>query len=280
MNIIDKYGIKEVAEVTLYELDDFGNLKNPILFLDTLQVSTIKYTADETQYLGGPGLQPLMSWEHSENIEIQISDALFSIKSMAYLCGGQITENNNELILKTENFKATDIKLPKEKQNESGWNSTFTALDGKQYIKRQPRFYNSNQQEVKSLNIGETYYCTYYLNSKNISIDITEDNFPEYCCIIGETFVRSELTNEDEFFYFVIPKAKLVTTFTIELGAELHTVFDLKFKAVKSKNLNLMELLSFRSIENEIIEEDDIAVLGRAILGKLILNKEGNIYGK
>ena len=36
-NILDQYGIKEVADVTLYDLST--NL--PVLFLDTLKVSTI-----------------------------------------------------------------------------------------------------------------------------------------------------------------------------------------------------------------------------------------------
>lgn len=276
MNLIDKYGIKEVADVTVYELDDFGNIKKPILFLDTLQVSTINYSAEETVHYGGAGLSPLLNWEHSKDIEIQITDALFSIKSLAYFLGGQIVENNKDLILKTEKFIATDTLLPKENYSCSGWDCCYIALDKKQYIKKQPIFYNSYQQEVKELKVGESYYCTYYLNCNSITIEVLEDNFPEYCCIIGETYIRSEKTNEDELFYFVVPKAKLVSNFTIDLGEDSHAVFDLNFRAVKLNNLNLMELLNFSCIEETLIEEENSAVLGRAILGKLILGKGGD----
>jgi hypothetical protein len=44
--ILDRYGIKEVADVTFYELDSNGKACAPVLFLDTLKVSTIEQTAE------------------------------------------------------------------------------------------------------------------------------------------------------------------------------------------------------------------------------------------
>ena len=44
-NILEKYGIKEVADVTFYKLDDNGIPMYPVLYLDTLKVSTIEQTA-------------------------------------------------------------------------------------------------------------------------------------------------------------------------------------------------------------------------------------------
>ena len=40
-SILDRYGIKEVADVTFYKLDDNGKPQEPVLYLDTLKVSTI-----------------------------------------------------------------------------------------------------------------------------------------------------------------------------------------------------------------------------------------------
>ena len=42
MSILQKYGIKEVADVTFYSIDDTGRPVSPVLFLDTLKVSTIE----------------------------------------------------------------------------------------------------------------------------------------------------------------------------------------------------------------------------------------------
>lgn len=59
VNIFDKYGIKEVANVYFEALDDdiaAGVYKGDIvLFLDTLKVSTIETTAENTAAQGGWG---------------------------------------------------------------------------------------------------------------------------------------------------------------------------------------------------------------------------------
>ena len=53
-SILDMYGIKEVADVTFYRID--GNNKyTPVLYLDTLKVSTIEETASSTDATGGKG---------------------------------------------------------------------------------------------------------------------------------------------------------------------------------------------------------------------------------
>lgn len=60
VNIFDKYGIKEVANVYFEALDDdlaAGVYKGDIvLYLDTLKVSTIETTAESTDATGGWGV--------------------------------------------------------------------------------------------------------------------------------------------------------------------------------------------------------------------------------
>ena len=49
MNLFEQYGIKEVADVTLYaiELDKYDDeVYVPVMYLDTLKVSTIEQTAE------------------------------------------------------------------------------------------------------------------------------------------------------------------------------------------------------------------------------------------
>jgi len=41
-SILDRYGIKEVCDVTFYEITKDGTPGKPVLFLDTLKVSTIE----------------------------------------------------------------------------------------------------------------------------------------------------------------------------------------------------------------------------------------------
>lgn len=62
-NILARYGIKEVADVTFYEIDNNGAPSNPVLYLDTLKVSTIEQTAEQTEARGGKGNPPLIIWD-------------------------------------------------------------------------------------------------------------------------------------------------------------------------------------------------------------------------
>ena len=54
-SILDKYGIKEVADVTFYKIQHDGTPGAPVLFLDTLKVSTIEQTAETASARGGKG---------------------------------------------------------------------------------------------------------------------------------------------------------------------------------------------------------------------------------
>ena len=58
-SILDRYGIKEVADVTFYKLDETGKPTYPVLYLDTLKVSTIETTAESTEARGGFNIYPL-----------------------------------------------------------------------------------------------------------------------------------------------------------------------------------------------------------------------------
>ena len=62
-NILERYGIKEVADVTFYEITSTGSIGAPVLYLDTLKVSTIEQTADEAEARGGKGNPPLIIWD-------------------------------------------------------------------------------------------------------------------------------------------------------------------------------------------------------------------------
>jgi len=94
VNIFDKYGIKEVANVYFEALDDdaaAGIYKGDIvLFLDTLKVSTIETTAETTDATGGWGNPKLISWDYGKEITLTLEDALISLESLRFMLGGAI----------------------------------------------------------------------------------------------------------------------------------------------------------------------------------------------
>lgn len=56
------------ADVTFYQLGDDGIPTNPVLYLDTLKVSTIEQTAEEAEATGGKGNAPLIIWDLTSTI--------------------------------------------------------------------------------------------------------------------------------------------------------------------------------------------------------------------
>ena len=92
VNIFDKYGIKEVANVYFEALDSDpaagiypGDI---VLFLDTLKVSTIETTAENVAATGGWGNPRLVQWDYGKEINVTLTDALMSLESLRFMLGG------------------------------------------------------------------------------------------------------------------------------------------------------------------------------------------------
>ena len=82
MGIFEQYGIKEVADVTIYSIhkkqDGSGAVYYvPALYLDTLKVSTIEKTAEKVDARGGYGNKKLITWNFGKDIVLNLEDAFF-----------------------------------------------------------------------------------------------------------------------------------------------------------------------------------------------------------
>jgi len=143
VNIFDKYGIKEVANVYFEALEDDPKSNvykgDIVLFLDTLKVSTIETTAETTDATGGWGNPKLISWDYGKEITITLEDALISLESLRFMLGGAIhragtTKNGKteEVIVRhTEEVVAgEDGKLPLPTDHITGNTLTPTATAG------------------------------------------------------------------------------------------------------------------------------------------------------
>lgn len=92
MNLFQQYGIKEVADVMFYSINVIGDEEfyTPVLFLDTLKVSTTEQTAEKVSARGGIGNKKLISWNFGKDIVLNLEDALFSPASMSMIWGGKL----------------------------------------------------------------------------------------------------------------------------------------------------------------------------------------------
>ena len=275
-SILDRYGIKEVADVTFYELNENGAPQFPVLYLDTLKVSTIEQTAEEAEARGGKGNAALIAWDYGKEITVTLEDALFSAKSMAIMFGnGSVDEyaGENALIMKTEQFIATDVALPVEGTSSSGWNHQYAGPDGKLYAKINPKFYDANGEQVEALVKDQKFFCSFDLKVDGAVIEISANSFPGTYYVTGDTYARSETTGKDEFFQFIVPKAKVQSENTITLEAEGDpSVINMNLKVLRPADGVMMKLVKYNLVDgtegnvvsstmyhNHVLDENNMA---------------------
>lgn len=260
-NPLARYGIKEVADVTFYELGETGKPTKPVLFLDTLKVSTIEQTGEEAEARGGKGNGVLIAWDYNKEINVTLEDALFSAKSMAIMFGDGVVKQYDSgnvpegkaYIMKTEQFTADGGAA------NSGWSSLFDAPDGKSYKKLNAKFFTATGSTVApstetgkapALTSGETYFCSYDLAVEGCVIEVSANSFPGTYYVTGDTFARSEASGKDEFFQFIIPKAKVTSENTITLEADGDpSVFNMNLKVLRPADGRMMKLVKYGLID-------------------------------
>ena len=280
-SILDRYGIKEVADVTFYDIDSTGNPSVPVLYLDTLKVSTIEQTAETADAKGGKGNATLISWDYGKEINVTLEDALFSAKSLAIMFGNGSVKtvtpasssdiNGHPVIMKTETFVATGTSLPSldtttklATADASGWHYLYEGPNGQKYNKHNPKFYDEKGNFITSngsFTVGKTYFCSYDLwiagdsgTTTNSVIEISANSFPGTYYITGDTFARAEVNGKDEFFQFIIPKAKVTSENTITLEAEGDpSVFNMNLKVLRPADGVMMKLVQYNLDGSDVV---------------------------
>lgn len=268
-NILDRYGIKEVADVTFYKLDNNGVPMYPVLYLDTLKVSTIEQTAETTEARGGKGNAALISWDYNKEINVTLEDALFSAKSMAIMFGNGLVKSYDgasAYIMKTEQIVATSgDTVNTVMAGGKFWEPKYIGPDGKTYEKVNAKFYKDNinatkRDDAEATNmkstdtfvVGQTYFCTYDLKVAGSVIEVSANSFPGTYYVTGDTYARSEASGNDEFFQFIIPRAKVTSENTITLEAEGDpSVFNMNLTVLRPKDGVMMKLVKYDLVDGQ-----------------------------
>lgn len=246
MSLFDRYGIKEVADVTFYELNGTRPGK-PVLYLDTLKVSTIEQTAESADARGGKGNAALISWDYGKEITVTLEDALYSAKSLALMFGDvdakglpQPGEGETTVLKKTVHIGSVDT-IDGTTVTTQVNNKTVSLKNCKFYLK------GAEVAETPTEKSGFDYVTGDVEISGAITVDVSANSFPGTYYVTGDTYARSETTGKDEFFQFIIPKAKVLSeSNTITLEAEGDpTVFAMSLKVLRPKDGVMMKLVQY-----------------------------------
>lgn len=255
-SIFDRYGIKEVADVVFLEYDESGVATKPVLFLDTLKISTIETTAEQTEARGGKGNAPLIIWDYGKEITVTLQDAVYSPKSMAMMVGDNngVYTADNAVIERYKNIISTgadgkSYKVGANIEIEHGFMGSNKVQEGKvvAVYDQTGKVVADNGETGPTLVKGQRYIVKYSVTAKKAAkIEINAGTFPGTYKVVGDTYARSDTTGQDEFFQFIIHKAKMSSENTITLEAEGDSsVFDMNLRVMRPDNGKMMELIQY-----------------------------------
>ena len=280
-SILDRYGIKEVADVTFYEINPDGTPGKPVLYLDTLKVSTIEQTAETTDARGGKGNPKLITWDYGKEITVNIEDALFSPKSMAIMLGNGIASDKvSGTVTRTvtgrvkagggldfitvdvydssEGVARKKVDMTQEPSTRPGYISFSSANISVQKVYSESGAILGTGTSGSGMTLsaittaaassygGQKVFLTYNQSVLKSEIVISGDTFPGTYYITGDTYARSDVDGKDQFFQFIIPKAKMTAQNTITLQAEGDpSTFTMNLTVLRPEDGEMMKLVQY-----------------------------------
>ena len=271
--ILDKYAIKEVADVMFYELDSKGAPSAPVLYLDTLKTSTLSQSAETVDARGGKGNVKLLTWDTNKELTVELTDALFSAKSLGIMFGGVMTNKGDEQeVLKTLRFN--DVTSIAGENSTNYWK--FMIKDSAYAIDKTKAtyfVYAEGDVEPSPVTVANATaannpaawdFLTFDLLdavavgvndavgankvvSKGITIDITSNFNSNTYYITGDTYARNFQSGQDEFLQFIIPKGKVSAedvSLTMEADGD-PAEFAMTVQCLKANDGSMVKLVKY-----------------------------------
>lgn len=269
-----KYASVTVCDVTLYDLVT----KYPVMFFDTLQVTSIDGAAETTDIQGGQGNATLASVSHSKTIDVQFDDAIMTMSSLALLTGGnleQATDNAKITMTETEIREvagaATKITLSrKPKVGSYVWIAMMTdgilstasrtevkiaegdittETDGSFGILFS-KFHNAPvSAEDANYRVFYEWEMGWNDTEELSELTVLADKFAGTYRFIGDTVLFNQYTGLNDIFQIEIPKLKLDSSYSMSLNAATEAVvFSFKGKALRD---DLGKMIIFRQLKQD-----------------------------
>ena len=275
--ILDKYAIKEVADVMFYELDSKGAPSAPVLYLDTLKVSTINQSSETVDARGGKSNVKLLSWDTNKEITLELEDALFSAKSLGIMFGGKmIYKGDEQEVLKTLEvihvkessvsgylelemgeqtlYIAKTLVTAFSYQDTTGANVTDpVAVASPDWSDKKSSDDKQNIEFVTFDLLDCTSTAAAWTKDTNnvvhngITIDIGAEFDSNTYYITGDTYARNFNSGADEFLQFIIPKGKISAedvSITMEADGDPAT-FSMTVNCLKAVDGSMLKFVKY-----------------------------------
>ena len=231
---MSKFAIKEVADVTFFDIET----GKPVIFFDTLKVSTIENESETAEARGGRGNGVLTTWNYGRTATLTMQDALLSMDSLSLLAGNEVvttgfTLSGREKVTVPVGGKITLQNVPKTGEVISIYKTVGGVLTEEVVVNGTT--VTRVGADITGLTAGNIVSVFYEYDAPVGAqmVKFTSDAFPGTYRVVGDTIVRDQATGKDKVAQFLIPKASLQSGFSLSLDVENPAVFDF--------NLNIMK---------------------------------------
>ena len=247
-----KFGAKEVMDVVLYDTVT----GRPVIFFDTLKMSSMATTTQETFARGGKGNAKQISWEYEREATLNIEDSLLSPKSFEVLTGmaaktsGNVVKFRQSTVWEEIGGKMTDkggfFPLTASATGEISLAFTPSTTAANIFVYDADEDYETGKHRTGTLS-GKTltvpalankkvvvYYDYVAANSEMYTI--SSDKFASTYELIGDTYVRNT-DGVDERFQIRVPRAKIKSGFDMSFSAaDEPSTFSFEVEVLKDPN--------------------------------------------
>lgn len=237
-----QYGLKEVANVIFFNIET----NKPEIFFDTLKVSTIENESESAEARGGQGNNKLLSWDFGRTANLTLQDALLSDASLAMLAGSEVkTEGivavgrDVATIVDNAGTMAVELKNAPKKGRPI---AVYLAPQG--VITDELTVGEVKGTSVKVSGAKATagakvmaFYEYDVTSPQATQVTFSGDKFPATYRVVGQTYGRGR-DGKDHEMQFIIPQAKLQSTFSLTMDVENVSVFDFNLEVLVEQGTN------------------------------------------
>jgi len=227
-----RYGMKEVANVIFFDVAT----NKPVLFFDTLKVSTIENESDSAEATGGQGNGRLLSWDFGRKATLTMQDALLSDISLSLLAGTTVKTTGikavgREVVVAVDNASSGVKVTLKDEPINLATVAVYKVDKGVMGLEVTGVTQDTDKKTLKiatGVTAGDSVmvFYEYTVTAQDASqVTFKGSAFPATYKVVGDTIVRGE-DGVDRKMQFVIPKAKLQSNFSLTMDAENVSTFD------------------------------------------------------
>lgn len=232
-----RYGLKEVANVIFFDV----STGKPVIFFDTLKVSTIENTSESAEARGGQGNSKLMSWDFGRTATLTMQDALLSDTSMSLLAGTKVKEADVTVVGREVLTVVATNKVTLKETPITGSVTAYKVVNGVMTEEILNPTVTLKDVTVTGATVGQQVmvFYTYKVVTGASQVTFSGNAFPATYKVVGDTVVRGE-DGVDRKMQFIIPKAKLQSNFSLTMEAENVSTFDFTLEVLAEAGTNTL----------------------------------------